>query len=134
MDSVTRTLADLRQQRDVAESFNPHIELDFPTMLQSALVCADLSIREAAVMARDAPDGRDSGWFFGCGNPHHDHNDPANLLRVSLDEVGCRNPRVIRYLALPAGTEIQDLAGTKPRAFFDGAEGKVVAGSYLDRV
>jgi hypothetical protein len=135
-DSVTHTLAHLRQQKDVAESFCPPIEWDFPSMLQSALVCTDLSIPEAGVgvMARHAPDGRDSGWFFGCENSHHDHNDPANLVRLSLYRVGCQNPSVIKYLALPAGTLIQELASTKPCFLFQGAERQIAGGSYLDHL
>jgi len=132
VDSVTRTLADLRQQKDVVESFIPRLEMDFPSMRQSALVCGNLSIPEGAVMVRDAPDGAYSGWFFGCENPHHDHNDPVNLARVSLYHVGCQNPGVIKYLALPAGTLIQGLAGVKPRVFFDSVERRIAKGSYLD--
>ena len=134
VDSVTGTLLHLRQERDVAESFSPTIEPVFASMRQSALACRNLIISQAGVMARDEPGGTDSGWFFGCDDQDHDHNEPANLVRVSLFQVGSQNPALIKYLALPAGTVIRDLTAARPRFFLSGRQQQIVSGSYLDQL
>jgi hypothetical protein len=48
----------------------------------------------------------DSGWFLGCGNPNHNHNDPGELTRLHLIHILTLDSRIISYLAMPEDTRI----------------------------
>ncbi len=48
----------------------------------------------------------DSGWFIGCGDATHNHNDASELFRVHLVRVAELDPRIVYYLALPEGTRV----------------------------
>ncbi len=48
----------------------------------------------------------DSGWFVGCGNPRHNHNDPDELSRLHLIHILTLDPRIIMYLAMPVDTRV----------------------------
>src|SRR5262245_45433838 len=78
VESVSRTLAHLRVQKDVYESVLTAGELSFPSMRQSALICTRLGQTRGVVMERSTPrstpSGTDSGWFCGCSGEDHDHN------------------------------------------------------------
>jgi hypothetical protein len=130
-ESVSRTLAHLRLQKDVVESMLPSEELAFPSMVQSAIVCTRLQEAEDLVLERSAPAAADSGWFCGCREDDHDHNDSTELRRVSLYEAAVkRTPQIIPYLALPPGVLIAVAAGL-PVVFRDGKPLDVHPGSYL---
>ena len=103
---VQRTLTILRLQKAIAESVGLEDELELPTLRDSAIVCTELERAKALILSRAEPDGNDSGWFIGCTSPKHDHNDPKNLARASLYEVGIAAPRAVAYLGLPAGVQI----------------------------
>jgi hypothetical protein len=47
-----------------------------------------------------------SGWFVGCGNAHHNHNDVGELAALHLVYLAERDPRVVNYLAMPENTRI----------------------------
>jgi hypothetical protein len=102
---VTNTLRHLRLQKSAAESVGLETSLDFPSVLQSGIACLKHEDSVDFVMDRALPqDGRDSGWFVGCTDRTHDHNDPANLRRASLYEIACAKPECIPFLALPQGS------------------------------
>lgn len=48
----------------------------------------------------------DSGWFIGCGNQAHNHNDVNELARIHLVYVAELDPRVVYYLAMPEDTRV----------------------------
>jgi hypothetical protein len=108
IDSVSHTLHHLRLQKDVCESVLNASDLSFPSMRQSAIVCTRLGPVGSIRMDRAKSSDTISGWFCGCRQEDHNHNDPAELRRVSLYEVAVRyTPRVIPFLALPVGTLLQ---------------------------
>lgn len=58
-------------------------------------------------MNRTEPDGeRDSGWFVGCLDDDHDHNDSDNLLCVSLYEAYTKQKGIQSFVTFPVGTMI----------------------------
>src|SRR6516164_1603574 len=73
VDSVSNTLRHLFVQKGVAESLGLDRELALPSLSDSAIVCTEFGSTEGFVMSRVSPKTRDSGWFFGCDNPAHDH-------------------------------------------------------------
>jgi hypothetical protein len=130
-ESVSHTLAHLRLQKDVVESVLSADELSYPSMLQSAIICTRLGEKDGLVMERTEPSGADSGWFFGCRDGDHGHNDVAALRRVSLYEAAVRFvPQIVPYLALPEGVLIEVRKGV-PAIFQDGGLLEFKSGSYL---
>lgn len=130
VEFVSTTLAHLRLQKDVVESVLSANDLAFPSMRASAIVCTRLGPNQDIVLERVEPSGADSGWFCGCREGDHDHNNPNELKCVSLYEAAVRAPQVVPYLALPAGV----LVGTSNRvpAIFHGSAPLAFArGSYL---
>lgn len=132
--SVTRALADLRRQKDVAESLGLGEHLSFPTIRQSAIVCNQLGARDCGVLDRARTEGQDSGWFFGCNDPVHDHNDVRVLKRISLYEIGCRMPEVVQFCALPPGSNVLLGGAKKIVVCLDGDDVEIRKGSYLERL
>lgn len=130
-ESLSRTLAHLRLQKDVVGSVLPLGELAFPSMRQSAIVCTRLRGADDLILERSTPAGADSGWFCGCRQDNHDHNDPTELRRVSLYEAAVKHaPRIVPYLALPSGVLVE-VAGGLPVVFREGKALNFQPGSYL---
>ncbi len=129
-EGVSYTLAHLRVQKDVVESVLEAGDLSFPSMRQSAIICTRLGRNEGAVLERSEPGVADSGWFCGCREEDHDHNEVAELRRVSLYEAAVRVPQVVPYLALPPGVLVGVSRGT-PAVFRDGELLEFRPGSYL---
>lgn len=133
-ESVSRTLADLRMQKDVVESVLDAADMAIPSMRQSAIVCTRFGEDDNIVMERRAPDGTVSGWFFGCIADDHDHNDVAELKRVSLYEaVVCCSRLILPFLALPEGTLISMQIGV-PFIILNDEQLSFKPGSYLARL
>ena len=47
-----------------------------------------------------------SGWFVGCGQADHAHNDVKELASLHLVYLAERDPRIVRYLAMPEETRV----------------------------
>ena len=47
-----------------------------------------------------------SGWFVGCGQADHAHNDVKELASLHLVYLAERDPRIVHYLAMPEDTRI----------------------------
>jgi hypothetical protein len=128
-DSITNTLRHLRLQRDVAESIG--VDPQFPSIRQSALKCAKYDDGHDFFMERSEVLQNDSGWFFGCTNAEHNHNDPSILSRVSLYDLGCARPEIIPFVALPSCCSIT-LKGKDIQICQSGFPCSFKPGSYLD--
>lgn len=131
VEGVTTTLAHLRAQKDVVESVLGGEELSFPSLEQSAIICSRLGRDSKVVMERAVREGADSGWYFGCQDDDHDHNDATELRRVSLYDVAARYaPQIVPYVALPPGVLVA-LGKGMPILFRDGEPLEFRPGSYL---
>lgn len=131
VESVSNTLAHLRQQKDVVESVLSADSLTCPSMLQSALICTRLGRQDGFVMERTDSSGTDSGWYFGCADENHEHNEVTELRCVSVYEAAVRYaPQIVPYLALPTGLIILVSEGV-PSIFQDGELLKFKPGSFL---
>jgi hypothetical protein len=132
VESVSRTLAHLRLQKDVCESVLTADDVSFPSLGQSAIICTQLGQTTDVVMERTAPSHEsDSGWFCGCTDEEHDHNNTDHLQCVSLYEAAVKYaPEIIPYLALPEGILLKAGRDT-PTIFLHGEELTIKPGSYL---
>jgi hypothetical protein len=134
VDSFTKTLFHLLIQKSVVDSVGFAAEIEPPSLLQSSLVCTEFRGSTGYILDRaNASNDRDSGWFFGCYRPEHDHNNAANLRRVSLYEAASLiDQRVIPFLGLPVGVMVH-FDGARLSLFREGKKLPVQRGSYLQQ-
>jgi len=111
VDSVTTTLRHLRWQKDCAARLGLVGPLSFPSMFQKAEVCSHLACGDGFFMERKTGTEKDSGWFIGCADARHEHEDCDRRNRLSLYELVLSfNEALATFLALPAGTKILNTA------------------------
>jgi hypothetical protein len=132
VSGVTRTLCHLRLQKSIAESLGLADCMEFPTIQDGAIKCSRFKVENDFVMARSQPAPPNSGWFFGCSDPHHDHNDPQNLWKTSLYQVVCGRHLCVAFLALPFDSAIQ-VNGKKIEAWLGDEELSTLPGSLLSQ-
>jgi hypothetical protein len=128
---ITQSLMLLRLQKDIAESVGLGDELDFPSILYSVLVGADLTEGlDTLVLDRAEPYGSDSGWFVGRLDSTIDYNDAANLFRISVYQAIVNWPRIAGFLALPAGSRVE--TSERLQISHNGQPLTIQKGSFLD--
>lgn len=131
IDSVTRTLVDLRRQKDVAESVR--LAPEFPSIRESGWGCTKMrGSASEFIMHRSAGGGAGSGWFVGCTDIAHDHDDEANLVLDSLYALAVKQPRITPFLALPPGCAIEKY-DDEVSIYKDDRTLSIEEGSFLDR-
>ena len=100
--------------------------------MQACLICTEFAHGEDFFMERFAPQRNESGWFLGCMNEQHDHNDPNVLKLVSLYELIVRlNKKALPYFALPVGAQII-VEGANATFLSNGVKLLPLTGSLLD--
>jgi hypothetical protein len=108
IDSVSNTVLHTMLQRFTADSVDLTTSMEIPSLLETCIVCSRFGKNEAVTLDRAKPSNeRDSGWFFGCTQPDHDHNNLDELQRKSLYEAAAlMDSRLIPFLALPPGVKV----------------------------
>lgn len=130
---ITNTIKYLRQQKDSLESLDTNEEINFPSIIQSVIVCNNFYNTKDFFITRDIPNDRDSGWFFGCSDPNHNHNLIENISLDSLYVSSCKRKSLIKYLALPIGWTLIFKDNKREKILNrTGNEVKIIKGSYLD--
>ena len=113
VESVNHALIQQRLQLAVCASVLGSDDARFPSHHDTALLCERLGETEGFVMRRSEPEDDSSGWFVGCDQEGHEHDDPSLLLRASLYEIVTRyEPRIVPYLALPFGACVETRRGS----------------------
>jgi hypothetical protein len=130
IESVTSSLQHLRLQKDVCESFFDSDALDCPSCVSHGIVCSRFQDSKGLLMDRQASSPPDSGWFIGCLDEGHDHNDPNELRRMSLYEAVLGNRAALPPLGLPARVLARVEKG-KLAVFVDGRERAPRPGSFV---
>jgi hypothetical protein len=130
--SVTNTLTQTRIQKDTADSLGLINEINFPNILQSAIICNNLGNSNEIFLERCEPNNNDSGWFVGCMDSNHDHNNHLNLIRISLYKILCGYPNLIMYFALPPDTSITIINGIPQGIFYKQKKLEIPKGSFID--
>ncbi|MDM4770628.1 hypothetical protein [Solimonas sp. SE-A11] len=129
---VTATLGQLRQHKDTVASVLPAESMDIPSLRQGCIVCTRVQASQGFLMSRATPEEDDSGWFIGCLDEDHDHQDMDSLELMSLYQaIAERASRALPYLGLPAGCSVK-VQGSEP--LIQGQDGPlpIKPGSYLD--
>jgi hypothetical protein len=135
IDGVTRSLRILRQQKDTVASFSHATKPDYCSIRESCIVGADFENANGGMVMERTPrmNANDTGWFLGTQDRKLDYSDPKNLLRKSIYEVVCKEPRVLPYLALPVKSRIEHSESCVV-FFHDGKMVEPIQGSYLEQV
>lgn len=110
VSGVTHTLALLQLQQEVMQRNHITGEVIYPHGSQHAIVCTRVT-RETIPHLRPLkadrswePDVRGSGWFIGCCDQEHDHDNPDELVLAHLFHLVEQFPALFPYLAMPVGT------------------------------
>jgi hypothetical protein len=128
---LTNSLGHLRLQKDTLESVLPPDALSFPSLLQSCLICSRVQSSPTFFMDRSSSADADCGWFIGCCDENHDHNQLSELRKVSLYEAVARYcGGALPYLAFPSGSLV--VVDELPTFFANGQELEIRPGSYVD--
>lgn len=131
---LSTTLVHLALHKEIVESVLPVEELAIPGMRQSCVACSRIGIEPGFYMDRSDPRGEDSGWFFGCLKQDHDHQAPANLIKMSLYEIVVRRIRAaLPFLAMPLGSLVLLDLGRRSVSRYD-LELEPKPGSLLSRM
>lgn len=107
---VARTLALLHLQNETIRRNRVTGESIYPDASQRALICRRVTpetIHHLHPLKADRawqPDGRESGWYIGCCDEDHDHDNPDELARIHLFHLAESFPALFPYLAMPVGT------------------------------
>lgn len=133
-DSVTATLTHLRLQKDTCASVFSDESLCFPSILESAIICKRFGKSHEFMMDRTETSNRVSGWFFGCLEKDHDHQNTDQLDCVSLYAAATSyHGGIIPFVALPVGTLVT-VQNKIPTIWFSGKRMTFRPGSQLDRL
>jgi hypothetical protein len=131
---ITETLRQMMLQLFTLDSVSLRDQMAIATMDQSCVVCSRHHLPELFLSRNDGIGPGDSGWFVGCLDRQHDHNDPANIHRVSLYKAFLQQPGIIGYVAFPPGSTIVVDQETGVTITKDGKDLRILAGSFLDRM
>jgi len=132
-ESVSLALIHFRLHKDVAESVGLLDLISFPSYTLECVACTHYGSSGGLILDR-LPLTRptDSGWFLGCDDEAHDHQNTSNLRRLSLWEATCKDGRSIPYLALPPRVLVH-LGPPVPQITFNERQLPIARNSYLHR-
>jgi hypothetical protein len=133
---VTETLRQMMLQLFVIDSLGvTRNEMDIPSIRQSVVVCDRyLEASGVLLMRGKAQNKSDSGWFIGCLDKEHDHQNTQNLAKIPLYDAFLNRNAIQGWMAFPSGTLIALQGGQPPQVFRDGKELMILPDSFLDRL
>ncbi len=113
----------------------PRQEMEIPDIRQSAMVCSRYQETQDLFLARSEPfEKTDSGWFLGCLDDDHDHEEVENLAVVTLYQAFLGRPEIEVWASFPRGTLIALEQGLVPRITRDDVPLDIQPGSFLERM
>jgi hypothetical protein len=107
---VAHTLALLQLQHEAIRRNRVTGDALYPHRSQQTMVCTRVTpetvsfLRPLKANRAWQPDGCESGWFIGCCDQEHDHDNPDELALIHLVHLVERFPGLFPYLAMPVGT------------------------------
>lgn len=129
---ITHTLRQKMIQVFMLDSVSLRDDMEIPSILQSLLVCTRYTSSSFFMNRSENPNETDSGWFVGCLEDGHNHNDPANLRCVSLYEAYLHQHGIEGFVTFPVGSMIVCEPGEGVTIFKDGQKCSIQKGSMLE--
>lgn len=109
---VARTLSLLQLQNEAIRRNRVTGNSAPPSPSQIAITCTRVTprtityLRPLMAYRSGEPTPRSSGWFIGCCDHEHDHNNPAELATIHLHHLVGSFPGFFPYIAMPVGFQI----------------------------
>ncbi len=130
--SVTDTLRQKMLQVFMLDSVELRHEMQIPSIQQSLIACTHYTDCDFFMTRSKSTNERDSGWFVGCREHRHDHNDPGNLRCVSLYEAYLGQRGIQGFVTFPVGATVVVDRKNGVTIFNKGEPLGIVPGSFLD--
>jgi hypothetical protein len=128
---ITQSLRQMMLQLFMLDSVRLRSVMQFSNFRHSLIACTRYTETEF-LMDRAEEEDHASGWYIGCQDEDHDHNDPDNLQLVSLYEAFLNQPALVNFLAFPTGSAISVKQSEGVKVLFNDAELPTEPGSFLD--
>ena len=128
---ITHTLRQMMLQLFMLDSVGLRKQMDAPSIRDSLIACSRYH-EPSFFLARSERDGADSGWFIGCRNDSHDHQNPANLQCISVYEAHLNQRGFQGFASFPVGSMIAIDRAHGLKVYLDDQELAVIPGSFLD--
>ena len=132
VSGITHTLRHKMLQVFMLDSVSFRQQIQMPTVLQSLIACTRYTTPDFLMLRSNPTNERDSGWFVGCLNEDHDHNDTANLRCISLYEAYLNQKGIQGFVAFPNGIMVVMNRKSGLSIINEGEPLKVHPGSFLD--
>ena len=129
VNGVTRALRFMRAQRETADSFGLAGQMKLTTFMDIILVPEDPDQIQVPQLHRGEPDAAMSGWFLLEAG-----HDPPKFRPMSLYELALSRPNLVKFFALPPGTDVVVDATGQISVFSDGKPLIAAAGSFVDQL
>ena len=129
VNGVTRTLRFMRAQRDTADSFGLAEQMKLTTIMDIILVPEDPDKIQVPQLHRGEPEGPMSGWFLLEAG-----EDPPEFRPMSLYELALSRPNLVKFFALPPGTDVVVAATGEISVFANAKPLAPAAGSFVDQL
>ncbi|MFI5456913.1 MAG: hypothetical protein ACHRXM_15820 [Isosphaerales bacterium] len=129
---VTHTLRQKMVQVFMLDSVSLRHEMQIPSIRQSLITCTRFAASDFFMTRSEGTNERDSGWFVGCLDEVHDHNDPGNLCCVSLYEAYLGQKGIQGFVTFPVGATVVVDRKNGVTILNQGEPLGIVRGSFLD--
>jgi hypothetical protein len=103
---ITHTLRQKMLQVFMLDSVALRHEMQIPIILQSLIACTRYTDSDFFMSRSESTNESDSGWFVGCRDHRHDHNDTGNLRCVSLYEAFLGQWGIQGFVTFPVGATV----------------------------
>ena len=130
VNGVTRALRFMRAQRDTADSFGLAGQMKLTTFMDIILVPEDPDQIQDPQLHRGEPGSGDVRMVSALEAGH----DPPKFRPMSLYELALSRPNLVKFFALPPGTDVVVDATGQISVFADGKPLIAAAGSFVDQL
>ncbi len=105
---AVNAMAILTKQDTTVRRFNIQKIGHHPHRSEMAIICRNLNAKSKIMVFDRIASNKteDSGWFVGCGDSGHDHNNLQELARIHLAHLVAGRPKIVYYLAMPEETRV----------------------------
>jgi len=124
---LNSTFKYLRQQKDVVESIDDSLYLNFPIISQAIAVHKNYQSSDSLLLERIEPENSQSGWWVHVkGDSNSENYSLTSLYQFAIDR-----PDLVKYLALPVGSKIFNIKGNEITIELNGVQTEFKQGSYV---
>ena len=129
---VTDTLRQQMLQVFMLDSVALRNEMQIPSIQQSLIACTRYTADRFFMTRSEANNETDSGWFVGCLDDGHDHNDTSNLRCISLYEAYLGQKGIQGFVTFPVDSMVILDPEDGVTILNKGERLSIVPGSFLD--